>query len=245
LSFQGIAQEITCLECDAPHPAIVNHDGGRYFYRCLFNGEIELTSDDVRLFAIDRNALLDALASAAKLVSRSRISYAEDRLIRLGFVTDKDRDWVLAYADGLTSPNNFAGVQEAIEKQFPDGPGLIATPSTVHLNMPLPRRYYLISLHELFFGQAGHFVLDWDAAHHRLGRRKKVPGAPGRPTGREETRRIRSDLVKRGQWPSARAVQVRLVEKNWLHEGSKVPRPKTIEAHLLAIEAEKGVGSPG
>jgi hypothetical protein len=239
LSYWGVARAVTCLECDDPHPAIVRHDGGRYFYRCLFNGKIELTSDDVRLFAIDRNALLGALADAANLAARNRMSYAEERLIRLGFVSDEDRDWPLGYADGLTSPNVFAGVQEAIEKQFPQGPGLIATSSRVHMNMPLPRSYRLISLPELFFGQADRFVLDCDAASYHLGRRKKVPGPPGRPTELEETRRTRSELLKRDQWPSARIAQVRLVQENWPQESSRTPAPKTTEAHLRAIEAEE------
>jgi hypothetical protein len=222
-----------------PHPAIVMHHNGRYFYRCLFNGEVELTSDHVRLFDIDRRAFLDVLAAAAKLGSRSRMSFAEDRLVRLGLVADKGREWVLGYADGLTSPNVFTGVQDAIEKQLPDGPGLIATPSAVHLNTPLPRSYRLISLHELFFAQGEHFTLDWDAAYTRMGRRKKVPGTPGRPSEFEVTRRMRSDLMSRGQWPSTRAAQVNFVEECWPHEEANIPARKTIEAHLRDIEAEE------
>jgi hypothetical protein len=238
LSFQGVTQEVTCQECEVPHPAIVNHDCGRYVYNCLLNGEIELNSDDIRLFAIDRDALFDALADAANLAARNRKSYAEGRLIRLGFVIDENRIWPLAYADDLTSPNVFAALQEVIEKQFPDGPGLIATPSVVHLNVPLHRSYGLIPLHELFFGQANQIMLDQQVAFTRLGRRKKSPGAPGRPTEREETRRIRSELLQGGQWPSARAAQVKLVEENWPHGGPEIPAPKTIEAHLRAFEGE-------
>lgn len=238
LSFQGIAQEVTCRECEFPHPANVIYDCGRYVHNCLLNGEIELTENDVRLFAIDRDALLDALANAANLAVRNSISYAEGRLIRLGFVSDDDRIWPLAYADDLTRPNVFAALQEAIEKQFPDGPGLIATPSRVHLNVPLHRSYALIPLLELFFGQANQFVLDQQVAITRLGRRKKNPGVPGRPTEREETRRIRSDIRKRGQWPSGRAAQVKLIEENWPDGGPEIPTPKTIEAHLRGFENE-------
>ena len=238
LSFQGVAREVTCQECEDPHPAIVNHHCGRYAYNCLLNGEIELHDDDIRLFAIDRDAFLDALANATNLAARNRISYAEGRLVRLGFVSDEDRIWPLAYADDLARPNVFAAVQETIEKQFPDGPGLIATPSRVHLNMPLHRSYGLIPLHELFFGQANQIMLDREVALIRLGRRKKSPGVPGRPTEREETRRIRSDFLQRDQWPSGRAAQVQLIEENWPDGGPQIPAPKTIEAHLRAFENE-------
>jgi hypothetical protein len=50
-------------------------------------------------------------------------------LVKLGFIEDTERAWVLAYADGLADLNSLARVIEDIQQLLPDGPGLIATPS--------------------------------------------------------------------------------------------------------------------
>ena len=38
----GLAENVTCRECEEPHTAAVFLDHGRFFYRCLFNGRIDL-----------------------------------------------------------------------------------------------------------------------------------------------------------------------------------------------------------
>ena len=235
----GLAENVTCRECEEPHTAAVVLDRGRFFYRCLFNGRVDLKEEDLRLFAFDRDALLYALAAAASLPTRGIIFHADRRLVRLGFVDDQERKWIIGYADGLDNSNSLAGVTEALEKQFSDGPGLIVTPSPINLNLPLPRLYRLIALHELFFGEANRIVLDWTAAWTWLGRRKRVPGIPGRPTVLEKTRKLRTKLQSAEKWPSERSAQVKLVLQQWSNEDMPKPACKTIENHLRVLEAEE------
>jgi hypothetical protein len=232
----GLAENVTCRECEEPHTAAVFLDHGRFFYRCLFNGRIDLKEEDLRLFAFDRDALLNALAAAANLPTRRINFHSDRRLVRLGFANDEERNWIIGYADSLDVTNSLAGVTEALEKQFSDGPGLIVTPSPINLNLPLPRSYRLIALHELFFGEANRIVLDWTAAWSRLGRRKRVPGIPGRPTELEKTSRLRRELQSAGTWPSERSAQAKLVLQQWSNDDMPKPACKTIQNHLRVLE---------
>ena len=42
----GLAENVTCRECEEPHTAAVVLDRGRFFYRCLFNGRVDLKQED-------------------------------------------------------------------------------------------------------------------------------------------------------------------------------------------------------
>lgn len=206
---------------------------------CLENGRISLSLDEVTLIGFDRNAFMRALAKAIGVDHENIRYYAGNKLVRLGDIVRASASppWVLAYADGLEDENNLAGVIEALACQFPKGPGLIATPSILPVNLPLPNHHRLIALHDLFRGCENGFVIDHAAADVRLGRRKKLPGQAGRPTERETTRHLWAQLSQREGWPSARGHQVELVLSNWPEDAGSIPASGTVEKHLREFES--------
>lgn len=182
----GLASEINCDFCDEPHACRVIRADGCYRYLCLLNGWVEVAEEDLTLLAFNREQLLLGLAKAAG-ADRGKIrTFAQGRLVQLAFVPTgpNSKDWVFAYADKLEDENALTSMVEALATALPDGPGLIATPSVVPTNLPLPRNYRLITCHELIFGHHQELKIDRRAAEIRIGARKKAPGKTGRPSNR-------------------------------------------------------------
>ena len=199
----GLASEINCDFCDEPHACRVIRADGCYRYLCLLNGWVEVAEEDLTLLAFNRERLLASLAQTAGGQPRTIKTFARDQLTRLAFVelSSSRPNWVFAYADKLEDENVQAGVIESLATEFPDGPGLIATPSAVPMNLPLPRRYSLIALHDLVFGYGHEFAIDYEVAGTRLDRRQKTTGRPGRPTEQEAIRELWSQLRTSQNWP--------------------------------------------
>ena len=211
----GIANELSCAVCAVdPHPCrVMRTANGQYRYYCLANGWINLREEDVILLALDREALLTALASVIAVSPRGIKAFADGQLTRLGFVTPSTgcRGWMLGYADRLENANVIASVTGALAEQFPDGPGLIATPSPIHMNVPLPRKYRLIALHDLVFAREDKLVIDRSEVAIRLGERERTPGQPGRPTHHHTTERLWGALKSRPGWPTTKKDQAELI----------------------------------
>ena len=112
---------------------------------------------------------------------------------------------------------------------------VVVTPSPVPINLTLPRSYRLIALHGLFFGHEDGFHIDREAAQIRLGRGKKAPGQPGRPTDRELVKEI---------WLAERLSELggttgsagRDYLSRWPSEHRSRPAIKTIENHIRDFE---------
>lgn len=237
----GSQTRVTCTECDDPHPARIELlPDGRLAYLCLQNGWIELSAEQIALVTLDKAVLLNTLAAAAGLNQVKPKSYAEGRLALFGLVPTAARgsDWILGYADELEHENVLAGVTEALWNRTPSGPGLIATPSTVNLNMPLPRQFKLVALHELFVGEYERIFIEPAVVADRLGRQRKIPGERGRPGTLEVTREIWSAARKAVDWPSARKQQAERIRADWPSDQRPAPSPKTIENHLRELENE-------
>ncbi|MGD9829981.1 MAG: hypothetical protein AB7E70_07915 [Hyphomicrobiaceae bacterium] len=230
----GVATEISCRYCghvSCVGYRVVSRPEGRFRHHCLENGRIDLSRDDVELLTLDRDAMLGAMATAAGRQKERFQFYAGGRLARIGFIERPAPGWTLGYADGIDDENALAGVIDAIVGIFPDGPGLIATPSHLPINMPLPRRYKLLALHDLVYGCGEALALDTAAIETRLERRKKAPGNPGRPSRREATSALRDQLQKSGNWPSSRVEQARVIRASWA-QGEEPPALETIGRHL-------------
>ena len=236
----GLAASITCTACEDAHASKVIRvcDGG-FSHHCHFNGRIVLSADDVSLLRFDRAALLVAVMAAANLPRRDLRSFANDRLASLGVIaaSDGSRKWVLGYADQLEDQNVLAGVTDALAKRFPDGPGLILTPSSVNLNAPLPRRYWLAGFNDLLFGTAAGIALNRGCAEILLGHRKRTPGRPGRPSEREATKQLWLAAQESADWPTQRNEQAKIILSNWTGPES-LPAIGTIENHLRFLERE-------
>lgn len=242
VAFKGRASERTCRECADPHVAQIIFERGGYNYFCPMNGVVVLTEDDLKLVKFHKDALLRALTASAGLKESAPREFADGLLVYLGLIGQKgaNRLWGLAYAEGLDDPNTLADVLENIRQRFPDGPGLIVTPSRIALTLPLPRQYKLVAFHELFFGEENRIVLDWEMAQVCLGRRVKVPGAPGRPTKREITRVLRAKLIKEGNWPAKVSTQIGVISTHWPRSEWPPPCNKTLEKQLAAISKGNG-----
>lgn len=238
----GAALHIECPYCsETPHVCdVVTGVDGRLQILCLENGRIPLTFDAVSLITMDRNALLGCLAvSAGKKSERIRF-FADGRLALIGAVErpSSSTPYVLGYADGLEEENNIAGVIDALASQFPQGPGLIATPSDVPLNLPLPYKHRLIGLHELVRVDSRCLVIASAAVDVRLGQRKRVAGLAGRPTKKKTTRSLWEQLHTRPDWPTGRAAQVARVLADWQPGGGRPPACGTIEKHIRQFERD-------
>ena len=238
----GITTDLACTVCaDEPHSCrVVRKPDGEYGFRCIVNGWVDVSPDDVTLLAFDRQALLTALARGAGHHPRDVRFYAGDRLVRLGFIARPStaEGWMLAYADGLDNENDWSGVIEALAGQFPKGPGLIATPSAVHMNLSVPNKYQLIALHELVCGREMELDIDQTAAEIRLGQHKRAPGQSGRPSAKPTTRKIWLAEHGRKDWPGARHEQIDKILNNWPSDGSTRPARGTIENHIREFEEE-------
>ena len=104
------------------------------------------------------------------------------------------------------------------------------------MNLTLPRSYRLIALHELFFGHKDGFHIDREAAQIRLGRGKKAPGQPGRPTERELVKKIWQAERLSETWPAQRTAQAEIILSHWPSEHRSRPAIKTIENHIRDFE---------
>jgi hypothetical protein len=238
---QGSLQEVACTQCDEPHASpVFRSQEGQVGHYCLKNGWIPLTPEQIALVAFDPAALLRGLASGVGLPWNKSRFYADGRLVYLGIVdSDSRAPWVLGYADQLEDTNVQASAIEELAERFPGGPGLIATPSPVPLNMPLPRGFKLAALHELFAAVADGIVLDAAHAETRLDMRRKVPGVPGRPTERGMIRQIWMKGRHAPDWPQSRQAQADYILNKWPDEAVSRPRPKTIINHLATFEREE------
>jgi hypothetical protein len=235
----GVASRISCEYCEDPHPCpIIRSAEGAYYYHCLLNGRIDAGKDRLALLAFDRAALLAALAAAIDGPAKGIRLFAGQRLARLGFVASGSRrqDWMLTYADRLNDEAVLTRVIEALASELPNGPGLVVTPSPVPMNLTLPRSYRLIALHELFFGHEDGFHIDREAAQIRLGRGKKAPGQPGRPTDRELVKEIWLAERRSETWAAQRAAQAEIILSRWPSEHRSRPAIKTIENHIRDFE---------
>ncbi len=160
------------------------------------------------------------------------------RLASLGFVASDSnrREWVLTYADRLDDEAGLTRVIEALASELPSGPGLVVTPSPVPLNLPLPRNYNLIALHELFSGHEDGFRVNQEVVEIRLGRSKKAPGQPGRPSERELVKEIWLPARLSDTWPTQRTAQAKILLSRWPAEHESRPAVKTIENHIRYFE---------
>jgi hypothetical protein len=236
----GIADELSCTVCvDDPHCCRVQRMAtGRYRYRCLVNGWIEIAEEDLILLAFDRKALLRALSKAAGSSAASIRLLAGDRLAHLTFIAASagQSGWTLGYADQLEDENVLASVIDSLATRFPDGPGLIATPSFVPMNLPLPRHYRLIALHELVALRGDEIAIREPEAADRLALRKSVSGLPGRPTRIETVKSLWAALKTTPAWPNAREAQAELILTHWPEDGRKPPKKGTIQNHIRQFE---------
>ena len=150
---------------------------------------------------------------------------------------------MLAYTDRIESENALAGVVDALATRFSKGPGLIATPSVVPMNLPLPHNYRLIALHELIFGQEKKLVINHIVAETRLGRAKKGTGSPGRPSAEKTVHQIWLVLHQQDSWPARRSAQVDLVLRQWPSDvGGRATG--TIANYLRKFEHNAGTEHP-
>jgi hypothetical protein len=238
----GIATELSCAVCtDDPHSCrVMRTANGQYRYWCLANGWINVCDDDLILVDLDREALLIALASVIVGSPRGIKSYADGRLARLGLVTPSPgyRAWMLGYADGVENANVMASVTTTLAEQFPDGPGLIATPSPIHMSLPLPRKYRLIALHDLVFARADELAVNRSEVAIRLGQRERTPGQPGRPTHHYTTEGLWGRLKTKPGWPTSRKDQAELISSHWPEDGGEPPASGTIANHIRQLERE-------
>ena len=243
----GIAPDIACTVCpDDPHRCrVLRTSEGHYRIRCLDNGWIDVTPDEVTLLACDRQALLAGLAHAAGKKPGDVRLYANGRLARIGFVENRcgADGWMLGYADGLENENIWSGAVEALAREFARGPGLIATPSALPINLPLPNNYQLFALHDLVHGTGTELVVNYIAAEAQLGRRKKTPGHSGRSSEKATVRRIWVGSRHRHDWPAGRGAQVDMILSGWPSDGSRTPARGTIENHIREFEQEADIGS--
>jgi hypothetical protein len=235
----GLLKTICCRYCEDPHSCpVIRSPEGRYHYHCLNNGRIDVGQDELTLLAFDRTALFAALVAAIGGQRSGIRLFAGGRLARLGLVVSATnaQQWMLIYADGLDDEAVLTRAIDALASELPNGPGLVATPSPVAMNLTLPRNYRLIALHELFSGWEDGFLLDHKAAEIRLGRPKKPPGQPGRPSERELVKEIW--LAARGSeaWPAQRTPQAQMILSQWPSEHGSRPAVKTIENHIRDFE---------
>jgi len=237
----GLQTHVTCTACDDPHASpVLRSPEGQFGHYCLGNGWIPLGLDEIALVALDRAALLRVLASGVGLPPNKCRSYADGRLVYLGIVdSDSRAPWVLGYADRLEDTNVQASVIAELAERFPKGPGLIATPSDVPLNMPLPGGFKLAALDELFAAVGDGMLLNAAHAETRLGTRRKAHGVPGRPTEREVIRQIWMRGRHAPDWPQTRQAQADYILANWPDEAASRPSPKTIINHLATFEREE------
>jgi hypothetical protein len=236
----GLAECVTCTECEDAHASkIVRDCDGHYSHFCLFSGQIYIAEDEVSLLRFDRSALLVALTAAADIARRGTRPFANGKLALLGIVpaSHESRSWVLGYADQLEDQNVLAGVTDALAKQFPDGPGLIITPSPVNLNVPLPRGYRLAGFGDLLFGTTEGIALNWGNAEILLGHRKSAPGQPGRPSERDTIKQLWLAARTSADWPPQQNEQARLILSRWPGHG-RPPAVRTIENHLRVLERQ-------
>lgn len=234
----GLAESVTCTACDDAHTSkVIRNCDGRFSHYCLFNGRIDLTEDEVRSLRFDRAALLVALTAAADIPRRDSRSFANGRLASLGVIpaSHRSRDWVLGYADQLEDQNVLAGVTDALLKQFPDGPGLIITPSRVNMNAPLPRHYRLARFSDVLFGRPASIALNRGCAEILLGHRKRTPGQPGRPSEYDAIKQLWLAAQASADWPTQRNEQARVIRSNWTSPEAP-PAIGTIENHLRLLE---------
>ena len=241
---QGSLEEVACTQCDDPHASpVLRTPEGQFGHYCLKNGWVPISPEEIALLAFDHAALLEALASGSGLPRSKSRSYAEGRLVYLGMVDKGARaPWVLGYADRLEDANMQASVISELAERFPSGPGLIATPSSVPLNMPLPGGFKLAALHELFAAVGDEMLLDAAHAETRLGKRRRVPGVPGRPTERGIIRKTWLEERNAPDWPQTRQHQADYILAKWPDEAASRPSPKTIINHLAAFEREEMPG---
>lgn len=210
----GYLKRVTCMECESAHSAdVILTEKGNYGYKCLFNGWIDLQEDDVLLLRFERKPLLDSIASVSGLKHKQYQAYADDRLISIGLVkeNEKHKDWYLGYADRLDNYNVLSGITEALSNQFPEGPGLIVTPSLVNINLPLPKKHHLISLSDFLVVSNNNLSLNQQNIDIRLGRNKKIKHSRGRPGSKDITRNIWKIEHVKPEWPSPREEQAKLI----------------------------------
>lgn len=245
----GVARDIACPVCaEEPHICrVISKENSRFEVNCIANGPVELSHDDVTLVTFDRQALLDALTSAAGGGTRNLKSFADGRLYRLAFVESvgAHSGWTLGYADGLEDENVLAGLISALAEQFKQGPGLIVTPTVIPMSLPLPSNYRFARLHELFRGSKTEFSLDHGVADLRLGRRKKNPGQAGRPSEKEVSRRIWQKESRKEGWPEKRADQAERIRARWPTDMEEKPAAGTLANHIREFERDASDGSAG
>ena len=241
LRAAGLAAEVGCEVCVEPHICPVTRDSeGQYGYRCLINGSIDVSAEDLRLLVIDRDALLNRIAIAADVLHKPTAAFANGHLTGIGLVTsDPNRPWYLGFAEKLQDENVLAGVIEALTNRFPKGPGLIASASSIAINTPLPKNYRLIPLRDLMIASVAGLVINRGAIRDRLGQAKPAPGRPGRHSKGMITHRLLMDLSSRGDWPNRLSDQAKRIRRDWPAEEGTPPALGTIENQLALLRRKK------
>ena len=235
----GRQNKVVCQKCEYAHVENVIMQEGKLGYNCLLNGWVNLSEDDVILLSFNRAALLDMLTSVANLKKNIRTFYAGSCLVSLGLVSnDGQQPWSLGYADKLEKQNVMTSVTTALSDQFPDGPGLIVTPSFVHTNLPLPRKYKLVNLNEFVIGIKDSFVIDNQTVETLLSYRSKTPDKAGRPSQKEIARQIWKDTHSNPEWPKKRIEQAKFIAAQW-DDSAPLPELGTLENHIRGFEKEE------
>lgn len=238
LTKTATASHLACPVCpDDSHRCRVSaHSGSRYSIRCLKNGKIELSNDDVALLSLNREALLKALARAVGYKVQGIRTYASSRLANLGFWQDGADGRTIGYADLLEDENSLAGVVTALQTQFPKGPGIIATPSLIPITLPLPKGYSFIAFQDLFYGHSGQLKIDGAVVASRLGLGSRGSLTRGRPSKSSTTKYIWQIERNTSSWPKRRGDQAALIASNWPPDGGAAPALGTIKKHISALE---------
>lgn len=234
-----VATEIDCPLCPEDHIVkVCRGDREEFEFYCIQNGWDAVSREALEFSRFDRDRLIRELARASGIKTNRVTQHAQGNLFRFGMVSrDVDNaDWILAYADRLESDNVRSGVVDAIAGHFSSGPGLVATPSLVPLNIPLPRNYKLIALHDCFGLQGSELVLRSDMIATRLGISKKAPGQAGRPSYAAKIEKIWLEQIRKPDWPSGRDDQANRILDHWPPSPTGKPQLGTVKNQLPRLE---------
>lgn len=227
---------VACEGCEADYRGAVRFDRVRGWRRhCLCCGWIPIDEAALDLVAFDRTAFLRMLATLTNGAPRLIKLYAEGRLARIPDVRFQDYAgrWPFAYADGLENEAVLDSVIQCLARDFPDGPGILVTPSRVARSMPLPRGYFVVALDELFTLVGAGVAFNAQAAEIRLGRRKPAARSAGRPSSEPTVREIWLTLWRERDFPSGFSAQADAVLRAW-PEGAPHPPTRGTVAKMIS-----------
>ncbi len=225
-----------CGYCDSGAHSVYRTVDGESVAYCPENGEIPVPETALSRVSFNEKRLLEVLAEAA-CVSPDIRYYGGGKVVQLGWTTGpKGARLICGYAQGLGDSQTSESMLQVLRTEFPTGPGLILTPSSVACSGILPHKHRLVQLHTVLSIEGDSLRFDVTTISRQFGSSRSSGRGPGRPSSQETSFEIWDRERHSQSWPQHQLDQAHHILALWPANGGVPPAPGTLKNQIRDFE---------